>query len=57
MYSTSIAVLLLVTVSVVCADGDQYYIGVGRYDVTGPAVETEMVLHQFVYFVIKLGHH
>ncbi|XP_064404279.1 uncharacterized protein LOC135349656 [Halichondria panicea] len=43
MYSTSIAVLLLVTLSVVCADGDQYYIGVGRYDVTGPAVETEMM--------------
>lgn len=28
---------------VVSGDGDQYYIGVGRYDVTGPAVEVEMV--------------
>ncbi len=52
MYSTSIAVLLLVTLSVVCADGDQYYIGVGRYDVTGPAVETEMVLYILFNYVM-----
>ena len=25
------------------AVGDVYYIGTGRYDITGPAVETEMV--------------
>ena len=25
------------------ASGDEYYIGTGRYDITGPAVETEMV--------------
>lgn len=25
------------------AFGDVYYIGTGRYDITGPAVETEMV--------------
>lgn len=44
MYSTSAALLcFLITLGVVCCDGDKYYIGVGRYDVTGPAVETEMV--------------
>ncbi len=44
MYSTGVALLcLLLALGVVCSDGDKYYIGVGRYDVTGPAVETEMV--------------
>ena len=37
--SLSLAVLATLLTLVV---GDQYYIGVGRYDVTGPAVETEM---------------
>ena len=44
MYSTSLVLFcFLITLGVVFSTGDKYYIGVGRYDVTGPAVETEMV--------------
>ena len=41
-------VLLLYLVFVRWGDGavgDVYYIGTGRYDITGPAAETEMVLN------------
>ena len=39
----SVLCLVASVLGVVSSDGDQYYIGVGRYDVTGPAVEVEMV--------------
>ena len=44
-------VLLLCLVFVHWSDGavgDVYYIGTGRYDITGPAAETEMVLRSLI---------
>ena len=37
------AVLLLIGLAVASAADDTYLIGTGRYDVTGPAAEIEMV--------------
>lgn len=38
-----------VTSGVVSIAGDSYYVGVGRYDVTGPAVEVEMASSDTCY--------
>ena len=51
--------LLCVLFSVQWTDGavgDVYYIGTGRYDITGPAVETEMVWRvlQFIKCLLKI---
>lgn len=47
-----VAACLLVCLGSVSGDDSTFYIGTGRYDITGPAVQIEMVRHIASYSLL-----